>query len=71
MLAVVAACALIVAMHPHSETAKLTQTFVRIEHKPIYRQSTWGYDVLNQRTGQVLASQNDEQMFDPGSTMKL
>ena len=71
MLAVVAACAPIVAVHPHSETAKLTQTFARIEHKPIYRQSTWGYDVLNQRTGQVLASQNDEQMFDPGSTMKL
>jgi serine-type D-Ala-D-Ala carboxypeptidase/endopeptidase (penicillin-binding protein 4) len=53
------------------QTAKLTQTFARIEHKPIYRRSTWGYDVLDQRTGQVLASQNDQQMFDPGSTMKL
>ncbi len=52
-------------------TSTLTQTFERIEHKPIYRQSTWGYDVLDQRTGQVLASQNDQQMFDPGSTMKL
>ncbi|MFZ0385296.1 MAG: D-alanyl-D-alanine carboxypeptidase/D-alanyl-D-alanine-endopeptidase [Solirubrobacteraceae bacterium] len=49
----------------------LTQTFARIEHKSTYRQSTWGYDVLDQRTGQVLASQNDQQMFDPGSTMKL
>ena len=54
-----------------SQSARLTQTFSRIEHKPIYRQSTWGYDVLDQRTGKVLASQNDQQMFDPGSTMKL
>ncbi len=53
------------------QTAKLTQTFARIEHKPIYRRSTWGYDVLDQRTGQVLASQHSQQMFDPGSTMKL
>ena len=54
-----------------SQSAKLVQTFNRIEHKPIYRQSTWGYDVLDQRTGKVLASQNAQQMFDPGSTMKL
>jgi D-alanyl-D-alanine carboxypeptidase/D-alanyl-D-alanine-endopeptidase (penicillin-binding protein 4) len=53
------------------QTSTLTQTFARIEHKSIYRQSTWGYDVLDQRTGQVLASQNAQQMFDPGSTMKL
>jgi serine-type D-Ala-D-Ala carboxypeptidase/endopeptidase (penicillin-binding protein 4) len=53
------------------QTSTLAQTFARIEHKPVYRQSTWGYDVLDQRTGQVLASQNDQQMFDPGSTMKL
>ncbi len=53
------------------QTNTLTQTFARIEHKPVYRQSTWGYDVLDQRTGKVLASQNDQQMFDPGSTMKL
>jgi hypothetical protein len=39
----------------------------RIEHKPIYRQSTWGYDVLDQRTGKVLASQNDSV---PPSTAK-
>jgi serine-type D-Ala-D-Ala carboxypeptidase/endopeptidase (penicillin-binding protein 4) len=54
-----------------AQTRTLTQTFARIEQKPIYRQSTWGYDVLDQRTGQVLASQNAQQMFDPGSTMKL
>ena len=53
------------------QTSTLTQTFAQIEHKSIYRQSTWGYDVLDQRTGQVLASQNSQQMFDPGSTMKL
>src|ERR1700749_668413 len=53
------------------QTSTLTQTFARIEHKSIYRRSTWGYDVLDQRTGQVLASQHSQQMFDPGSTMKL
>jgi D-alanyl-D-alanine carboxypeptidase/D-alanyl-D-alanine-endopeptidase (penicillin-binding protein 4) len=51
--------------------AALVRTLARIEHKPVYRRSTWGYDVLNQRTGRVLAAQNDRQMFDPGSTMKI
>jgi D-alanyl-D-alanine carboxypeptidase len=52
-------------------TATLLQTFDRIEHKPVYRRSTWGIDALDQRSGKVLASQNAPQMFDPGSTMKL
>jgi hypothetical protein len=46
-------------------TTELTQTFARIEHQPVYRRSTWGYDVLDQRTGKVLASHNDQQMFRP------
>jgi serine-type D-Ala-D-Ala carboxypeptidase/endopeptidase (penicillin-binding protein 4) len=62
------------APHVHdgsSDAAALTRTIGRIERKPVYRRSTWGYEVLNQRTGRVLAAQNDRQMFDPGSTMKL
>ena len=70
-LAVVIGATAAVSRAATPEAGTLTQTFARIEHKPIYRQSTWGYDVLDQRTGQVLASQHAQQMFDPGSTMKL
>ena len=52
-------------------THRLAQTFARIEHKSLYRRSTWGYTVLDQRTGRVLLSQHSLQMFDPGSTMKI
>jgi D-alanyl-D-alanine carboxypeptidase/D-alanyl-D-alanine-endopeptidase (penicillin-binding protein 4) len=51
--------------------AALVRTIARIERKPVYRRSTWGYEVLDQRTGKVLAAQNKRQMFDPGSTMKI
>jgi serine-type D-Ala-D-Ala carboxypeptidase/endopeptidase (penicillin-binding protein 4) len=54
-----------------SGATALVRTISRIERKPVYRRSTWGYEVLNQRTGRVLAAQNDRQMFDPGSTMKI
>ncbi|MGH3260842.1 MAG: D-alanyl-D-alanine carboxypeptidase, partial [Trebonia sp.] len=37
----------------------------------MYRNSTWGYDVLDQRTGRAILGQHQRQMFDPGSTMKL
>jgi D-alanyl-D-alanine carboxypeptidase len=30
-----------------------------------------GYSVLDQRTGRVLLAQNQQKMFDPGSTMKI
>src|SRR6202012_965771 len=52
-------------------TGRLAQMFARIEHKSVYRRSTWGYTVLDQGTGRVLLSQHSLQMFDPGSTMKL
>jgi D-alanyl-D-alanine carboxypeptidase/D-alanyl-D-alanine-endopeptidase (penicillin-binding protein 4) len=50
---------------------KLTRTFAGIERSSVYRQSDWGYEVLDQNTGKVLAAQNQQKMFDPGSTMKL
>ena len=49
----------------------LTTALAAIENLPQYDHATWGYQVLDQKTGQVLASQNAQSMFDPGSTMKL
>jgi hypothetical protein len=34
---------------------KLTRTFAGIERSSVYRQSDWGYEVLDQNTGKVLA----------------
>jgi D-alanyl-D-alanine carboxypeptidase len=51
--------------------AELAETIARIERQPRYRQSDWGYQVLDEKSGKVLAAQNDQKMFDPGSTMKL
>jgi D-alanyl-D-alanine carboxypeptidase/D-alanyl-D-alanine-endopeptidase (penicillin-binding protein 4) len=42
----------------------------RIEAKPLYRQANWGYTVVEEGSGKVLASQAAHKMFDPGSTMK-
>jgi D-alanyl-D-alanine carboxypeptidase/D-alanyl-D-alanine-endopeptidase (penicillin-binding protein 4) len=41
-----------------------------IENQPKYKPSDWGYIAVDQRTGEVLAAQNADKMFDPGSTMK-
>lgn len=49
----------------------LSQALAAIEGQPRYRQSDWGYSVLDQKSGEVLAAQNAERMFDPGSTMKI
>ncbi len=49
---------------------KAAQTITRIESLSRYRQSDWGYSVLDQKTGRVLLAQNQQKMFDPGSTMK-
>lgn len=49
----------------------LTSALAAIEDLPRYSQSTWGYEVQDQKTGEVLASQNAQSMFDPGSTMKI
>jgi D-alanyl-D-alanine carboxypeptidase/D-alanyl-D-alanine-endopeptidase (penicillin-binding protein 4) len=63
------------AVTPAGSTAtaitKVVATLNGIENLPRYRQSDWGYDVVDQKTGRVLASQNPQKMFDPGSTMKL
>jgi D-alanyl-D-alanine carboxypeptidase/D-alanyl-D-alanine-endopeptidase (penicillin-binding protein 4) len=50
--------------------AGLTTTLLGIEQGPRYGQSDWGYLVLDQNTGEVLASQSPVRMFDAGSTMK-
>lgn len=50
--------------------AKVVKAINRIEHQPIYRHSDWGYTIVEQKSGKVLASQNADKMFDPGSTMK-
>lgn len=50
---------------------KLTNALAAIEGQSRYRQATWGYDALDQNSGAVLASQNANSMFDPGSTMKI
>jgi D-alanyl-D-alanine carboxypeptidase/D-alanyl-D-alanine-endopeptidase (penicillin-binding protein 4) len=48
----------------------LTGSLLAIEQGPRYTQSDWGYLVLDQKTGEVLASQSPVRMFDAGSTMK-
>jgi serine-type D-Ala-D-Ala carboxypeptidase/endopeptidase (penicillin-binding protein 4) len=50
--------------------ARLTKALAAIEDLPKYKSSDWGYVVLDQKSGEVLASQNANKMFDPGSTMK-
>lgn len=50
--------------------AGLTASLLKIEHDPRYAQSDWGYVVLDRDTGQVLASQAPNRLFDAGSTMK-
>ncbi len=77
--AVTAAAAMVLAActgsPPSSGTAAhgpapLAKALAAIEGQSKYRQSDWGYTVLDEHTGTVLISQNDQKMFDPGSTMK-
>ena len=49
--------------------ADLTATLMAIESDPRYAKSDWGYVVLDQESGEVLASQAPERLFDAGSTM--
>ena len=51
--------------------AKVARAFHSIVNKPLYRQSDWGYTVIDQKTGRTLLTLNPQKMFDPGSTMKL
>lgn len=53
-----------------SGPSELVDALAKIEGKPKYEQSDWGYIVLDEKSGKVLAAQNDKKMFDPGSTMK-
>jgi D-alanyl-D-alanine carboxypeptidase/D-alanyl-D-alanine-endopeptidase (penicillin-binding protein 4) len=58
---------------PHAAAtgpADLTTALASIENQPRYAQSDWGYVFMDQKTGEVVASQNPDKMFDPGSTMK-
>lgn len=50
--------------------ADLTAAIAAIEGKSKYESSDWGYIAIDQESGEVLASQNPDKMFDPGSTMK-
>jgi D-alanyl-D-alanine carboxypeptidase/D-alanyl-D-alanine-endopeptidase (penicillin-binding protein 4) len=49
----------------------LTTALAAIENHSRYEHSTWGYQVVDQKTGKVVAAQNAQSMFDPGSTMKI
>ena len=49
---------------------ELTKALLAIENQPKYKPSDWGYIAIDQKTGEVLAAQNPDKMFDPGSTMK-
>ncbi len=51
--------------------AELSRALSAIESQLRYRQSDWGYSVLDRNSGEVLAAQNADKMFDPGSTMKI
>lgn len=53
-----------------SGPADLTAALLAIEQGPRYSQSDWGYVVLDQESGEVLASQSPDRLFDAGSTMK-
>jgi len=53
-----------------AELAGLAAALAEIENQPRYQPSDWGYCVLDQETGEVLAAQNADHLFDPGSTMK-
>jgi serine-type D-Ala-D-Ala carboxypeptidase/endopeptidase (penicillin-binding protein 4) len=50
--------------------ATLTAALAAIENLPKYKPADWGYSVLDQESGEVIAAQNADHMFDPGSTMK-
>jgi D-alanyl-D-alanine carboxypeptidase/D-alanyl-D-alanine-endopeptidase (penicillin-binding protein 4) len=50
--------------------SNLTNQLAAIEDMSRYSQSDWGYAIVDQKSGDVIAAQNDQKMFDPGSTMK-
>ncbi len=46
--------------------SNLAKAFAGIEGAPRYLHADWGYEVLDQRSGKVLAAQTPQKMFDPG-----
>jgi serine-type D-Ala-D-Ala carboxypeptidase/endopeptidase (penicillin-binding protein 4) len=51
--------------------SNLTHILNTIENSPLYQHSDWGISVVDEKSGQVVVAQNDQKMFDPGSTMKI
>jgi D-alanyl-D-alanine carboxypeptidase/D-alanyl-D-alanine-endopeptidase (penicillin-binding protein 4) len=49
---------------------ELVSALQAVEDQPRYAQSDWGYAVMDEATGELVASQNADKLFDPGSTMK-
>ena len=49
----------------------LASTIDRVQAESRYLHSTWGLFAADANTGQVLASQNPELLFTPGSTLKM
>jgi serine-type D-Ala-D-Ala carboxypeptidase/endopeptidase (penicillin-binding protein 4) len=50
--------------------AGVAATIARVQGKPLYTHSTWGLEVRDLATGQVLIAQNSDKLFVPGSTLK-
>ena len=57
--------------HGVTGVAAVAKNLSGIEALPRYRQSDWGYAILDQGSGKIVLAQNQQKMFDPGSTMKL
>jgi serine-type D-Ala-D-Ala carboxypeptidase/endopeptidase (penicillin-binding protein 4) len=51
--------------------SNLAHALTAIENSPLYQHSDWGISVVDEKSGQVMVAQNDQKMFDPGSTMKI
>jgi D-alanyl-D-alanine carboxypeptidase/D-alanyl-D-alanine-endopeptidase (penicillin-binding protein 4) len=50
--------------------AGVAATIDQVQAKPRYLHSTWGLEVRDLATGEVLAAQNSDKLFVPGSIMK-
>ncbi len=57
--------------HGVTGVAAVAKNLSGIEALPRYRQSDWGYAILDQGGGKIVLAQDQQKMFDPGSTMKV
>ncbi len=55
---------------PPNNLRQLTKALAAIENTSRYKQSDWGYSIVDDQSGAVITSQNADKMFDTGSTMK-